>query len=106
MHFEIYLPITLLPFCNFSKVSLKEYAQLWKSNQRYLVRSNMFEYNVDIIAVSEDLCKYFSLIELNSHKREEYLAGLDEIKYGGIFQCRGSRYIIRFTLTPNNKLLI
>ena len=37
---------------------------------------------------------------MNPHRMEEYLIGIDEIKYGGLFTFKGNRYLIRFIITP------
>lgn len=79
---SVYLPITIFPFIKFLNLTLKEYRSYWKMAKMHLIRSDPFQYNKE--GLKEIFYKHFSVIELNSHKKREFLAGIDEIKYGSI----------------------
>jgi hypothetical protein len=90
---------------------LPVYKKLWRSNIPNVYRSEAFKLNQRILADAEDLGKFIpELIEINPHKKEDYRAGtiiiydvgIDEIKYGGIWQLRWSqgKYLVRFVIRP------
>lgn len=46
------------------------------------MRTDLFSY--DFSYVSTIFANNFSVLELNTHKKKEFLAGIDEIKYGSL----------------------
>jgi hypothetical protein len=45
-------------------------------------------------------------VVLNAHKLEEYVTGIDELKFGGLWALPGEMLLVKLTFTPLKEMII